>query len=169
MNASEAASWYAVRTKPRQEGRAAKNLAAWGIETFAPRLAPGKNEWEWKSFFPGYIFARLNANQLGYKIQFTRGVAEIVSVRGMPAAIDDEVIEAIRRRADKDGVVRLFESLRPGDRLLIQAGPLKNFIGVFQGDLAPRERIRILLKTVSAHVVEVSRLDVSKLPLQPQA
>ena len=34
----DAIRWYAIHTKAKQDLRASRNLEAWGVETFAPRI-----------------------------------------------------------------------------------------------------------------------------------
>lgn len=155
-------SWFAIRTKPRQEERAVENLTSWGISTLAPRLKGnhGRNS----LFFPGYIFARFDGVKMLHNIHFTRGVAYVVGFGGVPASISDEVIEEISARMDGNGIIRKAIALDPGDEVVIRSGLLRDFVGVFERELAGSERVQILLRTVaySAHV-EISRLDVAKL------
>ncbi|HXA84767.1 MAG TPA: transcription termination/antitermination NusG family protein [Candidatus Dormibacteraeota bacterium] len=167
MNSLDSASWYAIHTKPRQEERAFANLTARGIEVLAPRLPIKNQDSSWKPFFPGYIFAKFSVECMLQKISFTRGVTGVVSFGGVPAMIDDEVIASIKQRTDARGVLVPVSEFKRGDRLLIQAGPLRNFIGVFEEELPASMRIRILLTTVafSAHV-EVSRFDVNRVSAQ---
>jgi transcriptional antiterminator RfaH len=76
--------WYLVRTKPKQELRAERNLCAWGIETMAPTI----REWresqpptmtkETKALFPGYLFARFNLAAQLVRVRLTRGVNNVV-------------------------------------------------------------------------------------------
>jgi transcriptional antiterminator RfaH len=152
----DSSSWYAIRTKAKQEDRADSNLRAWRVQTFAPKIKErrfnefsGKVTYQVKPLFPGYIFARFKPDDLLHKIRFTRGVNNVVTVGGRPAPIDDEIIEIILARAGTDGLVKIREELRPGDRVLIQKGPLRNFIGIFEGPHKDEERVSILLETVT--------------------
>lgn len=156
-------SWYAIRTKPHQEERAAENLTSWGIATLAPRLKGNAGRRD-SHLFPGYIFAHFDGLKMLHKIHFTRGVAYVVNFGGVPAPINDEVIREICARMDGNGVVRKTPALNPGDEVVIRSGPLRNFVGVFERDLPATERVQILLRTVaySAHA-EVARLDVAKM------
>jgi transcriptional antiterminator RfaH len=157
-------SWYAIRTKPRQEERAVENLTSWGITTLAPRIK-GTNGRRDSHLFPGYIFARFEGPKMLHDIHFTRGVAYVVSFGGVPAPISAELIGEIYARIDENGIViRNTTALNPGDHVIIKSGCLRNFVGVFERDLSGSERIQILLRTVSysAHV-EIPRSEVAKL------
>jgi len=160
----ELLSWYAVHTKPRQEERANENLAAWGVETLAPRLAPRGTASPTQPLFPGYIFARFAVKTMLHKLRFTRGVSYVVSLGGLPVSISEEVIETIRIRLDEKGFVANPISLKAGDLVKIQSGPLRNLVGVFEQEVPGSERVKILLNTVmySAHV-ELSRFELQKL------
>jgi transcriptional antiterminator RfaH len=157
-------SWYAIRTKPRQEERAVENLSMWGVATLAPRLK-GSNGQRDAQLFPGYIFARFEAPKMLHNIHFTRGVAYVVSFGGVPAPISNELIDEIYARMDENGIIRSTAiPLNPGDHVVIRSGLWRNFVGVFERDLSGTERVQILLRAVtySAHV-EVSRFEVAKV------
>jgi transcriptional antiterminator RfaH len=155
-------TWYAIRTKPRQEERAVENLTSWGIATLAPRIK-GTNGRRDSHLFPGYIFACFEASRMLHNIHFTRGVAYVVSFGGVPAPISAELIAEIYARIDVNGfVIRNASTLNPGDHVVIKSGFLRNFVGVFERDLSGSERVQILLRTVSysAHV-EIPRSEVA--------
>lgn len=156
-------SWYAVRTKPRQEERAVENLGSWGVATLAPRIKGNGNGRE-SHLFPGYIFARFDGTKMLHDIHFTRGVAYVVSFGGVPAVINDELIQEINARTDEGGLVRTVPTLSPGDTVMIRSGLLRNFAGVFERELPGSERVQILLRTVAFSArAEVSRYDVAKI------
>lgn len=160
---SPSLTWYAIRTKPRQEERAAENLTSWGIATLAPRLKGNSGQRD-SHLFPGYIFGRFDPFKMLHNIHFTRGVAYVVNFGGVPAPINDDVIGEICARMDENGVIRNTTTLNPGDEVMIRSGPLRNFVGVFERDLPATERVQILLRTVAYSArVEVSRFDVARV------
>ncbi len=157
-------SWYAVRTKPRQEERAVENLTSWGIATLAPRLEGSNSGRRDAHLFPGYIFARFDGLNMLHNIHFTRGVAYVVSFGGIPSPISDEMIGEIYTRMDENGVIRNTSALNPGDEVVIQSGLLRNFVGVFEREVPGTKRVQILLHTLAYSArVEVSRLEVAKV------
>lgn len=156
-------SWYALYTKPHQEDRAAENLAAWGIQTLLPKFRARDSVGSLHNLFPSYIFARFDAPSMLHKIRFTRGVSYVVSFGGRPAEVADEIITAIYRRIDDKGILCDRSVLKPGDAVIIESGPLRNFEGVFEQELSDHERVRILLTTVAYSArVEVSKCDLRK-------
>ena len=156
-------NWYAVRTKPSQEKRATENLSAWGMETLAPWLPPKKGNPFPRPLFPGYIFARCEQTML-QKLHFTRGILFVVSFGGKAAVVEDEVITAIRSRTDDRGVICPGPALTSGDTVLIQSGPLRGLVGVFEKEIPGTERVRILLTIVAYSArVEISRSNLLKI------
>jgi transcription antitermination factor NusG len=89
------------------------------------------------------------------KVNFTRGVQNVVSFGGYATPIDDGIIELIRAQIGEDGFVSLFEEFATGNKVKINFGPLKNLEGVFESGIKDTDRVRILLDTVSyqSHVV----------------
>ena len=152
----DTSQWYVVHTNPKQEERADSNLRAWGVETLHPKVKSRRfNEFTGaptvttKPLFPRYIFARFNAHKQLAKISFTRGVHYVVSFGGQPVSVDDDIIQIVKDRIDQTGFVRFGDELKQGDRVVIKAGPLREFEGIFERKLKDNERITVLLTTIS--------------------
>ena len=154
--------WYAIRTHLQQENRAEANLRAWGVEVFYPRMKEHRrNEFSgvitsWtKPFFPRYLFARFDVNELLHKVWFTRGVHSVVCCDATPSIVDDEIVELLKLRVDRDGFVQLGEDLKPGDKVIMKRGALDNFVGVFERETNDSDRVMILLDTIKfqGHVI----------------
>lgn len=148
--------WYAIHTKPKEEGRAEANLSAWQMETFNPKIrgsrrAPfgGALGYVVKPLFPRYIFARFEASRYLHKVHYTRGVHSVVSFGGQPVHVDQETIDLIRSRVDGDGLVKLDDGLEMGDAVTITEGKFKGLTGVFNGKLKGTDRVMILLTAVN--------------------
>jgi len=63
--------------------------------------------------------------------------------------VDDDVIRIVKDRVDQSGFVKLGEDMKQGDRVVIKAGPLREFEGIFERKLKDNERITVLLTTIS--------------------
>ena len=155
-SAADASQWYVVHTNPRQEERANNNLRAWGVETLNPKLRTRRyNEFTGapstitQPLFPRYLFARFNAEKQLAKIWFTRGVHDVVCFGGSPALVDEDIIALLRSRIDEDGFVKTIDDLKRGDKVKIKAGPMRNFMGVFEHELKASERILVLLSSIN--------------------
>lgn len=153
---ADSPQWYVVHTNPKQEERANGNLRAWGLETLHAKLKTRRyNEFTGapslltKPLFPRYIFAKFNARKQLAKICFTRGVHHVVSFGGQPATVDESIIQIVTNRIDKDGFVKTGDELNRGDKVIIKAGPLRDFVGVFEQKLKDNERVSVLLTTIN--------------------
>jgi transcriptional antiterminator RfaH len=161
--------WYVIRTNPKQEERAERNLQAWKVETFAPKIkklsahrSTGEAQYSEGQLFPGYIFARFALSNLLHKIKFTRGVHSIVSFGSRPIPVDDEIIAVIQSRIAEDGFVTMNEDFRPGDKVVILDGPLKNITGVFEQGTKEADRVTIMLNVISYQ----ARITIDKALIQ---
>ena len=56
----------------------------------------------------------------------------VVNFGNGPTSIDDDIIQLIQLRVGEDGLVKLDNDLNEGDPVMIDAGPLKKLVGVFQ-------------------------------------
>ena len=155
------AHWYVIRTHVKQEDRASYNLKVLGVPTFNLKTRECRYNqfanvptYMTKPLFPRYIFAQFKINDSYHKIRFTRGVSSVVSFGEGPTTIDEEVVTIIQSYIKEDGFVRINEEIRPGDRVMVKDGPLKNFAGIFEREMKDTDRVRILLEAVSyqAHV-----------------
>jgi len=164
------ARWYILHTHPKQEDRACSNLRILGVSIFNPKIRERRYNqfaiiptYVAKPLFPRYIFAHFKIGDLYHKVRFTRGVYRMVSFGEGPTSIDEEIIALIQANVKEDGFVRIDEGIKPGDRVIVKGGPLKNFAGIFEREMKDTDRIRILLETVSyqAHV-EIERDMVKK-------
>jgi transcription antitermination factor NusG len=88
----------------------------------------------------------------------------VVSFGGRPAPVDDEMIDSIESLEGADGLVRIGEELLPNDKVIIKTGPLRDLVGVFEGQYKDEKRVSILLETVSYQSrLVVEREAVSKI------
>ena len=136
--------WYAVHTKPRQEAIAEAFLCQIDIETFYPKVAPGK------SLFTGYIFTRFDAETQLRLVKYSKGVSSIVSFGDKPAPVDESLIEAIKARI-KDGFVHLDPpSFTKGEKVEIKEGPLEGVSGIFDSRVKDSDRVIVLLNAIAS-------------------
>lgn len=164
--------WYVVQTKPQQELRANSNLNSFGVKTFFPQIITkhgGKNDskqkCKTKPLFPRYLFANFNASQMLQKIKYTRGIQQIVSYGDSPCIVDDELIQVIKSQRAEDGYIHLQKDIiKPGDRVLINKPHFCDFVGIFEYETKDKDRVSILLTTVSYQVhVILDRNDLQKI------
>ena len=136
--------WHAVHTKPRQEAVAEVFLSQSGIETFYPKIAPGK------PLFTGYLFTKFDEETQRRLVKYSKGVSSIVSFGDKPALVDESLIDAIKARI-KDGFVHLDPpSFKKGERVEIKEGPLEGVSGIFDSRVKDSDRVVILLNAIAS-------------------
>lgn len=154
--------WYVINTHSQQESRTELNFKAWQLETFLPMARYRRQSYYnvklpfvIKPLFPGYLFAKFDANLMIHKVRFTRGVRSVVSFGEIPAVVNEEIINIIKSRISADGLVDLNEELVCGDKVIIEKGLFRKFEGIFVENLTDSERIKILLNTIDyqAHIL----------------
>ena len=106
-------NWYAVNTQPRREEVAELNLRRLGVETFFPRIREERvirrrREVVTGPLFPGYLFARFDLATSFRAVNYARGVKQVVSFGAVPAPVDEEVLDAIRRASGFARVDQVF-------------------------------------------------------------
>ena len=136
--------WYAIHTKPRQEAVAEVFLSQSGIETFYPKIAPGK------PLFTGYLFTKFDEETQRRLVKYSKGVSSIVSFGDKPALVDELLIDAMKARI-KNGFVHLDPpSFKKGERVEIKEGPLEGLVGIFDSRVKDSDRVIILLNAIAS-------------------
>ena len=156
-------SWFAINAKTRREKFAAANVSALGIGILLPlvkveHLTRGDPLGAVKPLFPGYFFARF-CPEISYEsVKCSRGVLRVVSSGKFPIPVHDAVVQEIRDRIEKDGLIRLRpQSLAPGTRVSIQDGPFEGLMGSVERELDGGKRVLILLETLMHARVLIER------------
>ena len=126
--------WYAAYTSANHEKRVAEQLGVRSVEHFVP-LYESVRRWKDRKvrlqlpLFPGYVFVRLALRDRLRALQVP-GVARLVGFNGLPCALPDSEIEALK--AGLAGGVRAepHPYLTVGRRVRVKAGPLAGMEGV---------------------------------------
>jgi len=157
--------WYAVCCKPRQEAVAEENLLRQGYRTYLPRIRNTRRRaGQWidkvEPLFPRYLFICVDpARHSTAPVRSTRGVSGLVRHCGLPAAVPEQVIEAIMQRADADS--GLHRDNRPlfcaGDPIRLIEGPLAGMEGMFTEEDGERRVIVLLELMGKANKTRVNR------------
>jgi transcription antitermination factor NusG len=94
--------WYALGCKLHKERFVWKLLQAEGVDVFYPKVSSSGKKSRWKSFFPNYLFVRLDLDMVSLSkfnnMPHTNG---LVSIEGKPFHVPDAMIEAIRTRINE--------------------------------------------------------------------
>ena len=165
-------SWYALYTKPRMENQVNAMLEHRGIPTYLPlihlRRRGATTQRVAQPFFPCYLFAQIDFEIVSASsVSWMQGLRRVVSFCGEPVAVDEDIITAVRDRLGTmesrrhGGDVRF----RPGDRVRIRDGILKDMEAIFDESLSASGRVRILLNILSRQTAcEIEAEDLEKLP-----
>lgn len=168
-NSTNVARWYVIYTKTNEEDRVDRNLVAWGLETFYPRIKKkqlndftGKPTYFSRPLFPRYIFARFDAEKLLHKVSNTRGVQRVLNINYVPVPVDDEIVEIIQSRVSEDGFVNLDELFTRGDEVRVN-GSWQGINGIFDRTTNDKSRVMILLTAINYQASLVVERDLVQL------
>jgi transcriptional antiterminator RfaH len=151
--------WYVVQTQPHAEGKAARHLNRQDFVTYLPRYLKKRRHARRVDevaapLFPRYLFVSMDvATQRWLSIRSTFGVTQLVCHGDRPAAVPDEVIEALRRREDASGLVKLDRrpQFAPGQKVSVLYGAFQDCCGLYEG-MSGKERVAILLDLLGRKV-----------------
>ncbi len=126
--------WYAAYTSANHEKRVAAQLGVRAVEYFLP-LYESVRRWKDRRvklqlpLFPGYVFVWLALRDRLQVLQVP-GVAKLVGFNGVPAALPEGEIEALRASL-ADGVrAEPHPYLTIGRRVRVKAGSLAGLEGI---------------------------------------
>lgn len=156
MGERSVAEWFAVRTKPHQEGVAESSLLRGGIEVLCPRIQERRMirrrmQQVVNPLFPGYLFAKCPVDQLRM-VQYAKGVRDLVSFGKGPAVVSHEIICEISKRLEGGVFVLQTPRFAQGDVVRIQEGPLCGLEAIFERELGGQERAILLMKMLVSQV-----------------
>src|SRR5262245_55027745 len=112
--------WYAIRSKPNKEDFLAKQLEAYGVDFFYPRLRVNPinpRARKMRPYFPNYLFIHVNLDEVNVStLRWMPGASGLVSFDGEPASVPDLMIAAIRRHVEQlnTDTHELMTDLQPG-------------------------------------------------------
>lgn len=161
--------WYAAYTCANHEKRVAEQLGRRCVELFLPlheslRLWKDRRVRLQLPLFPGYVFVRI-ALRDRMRVLEIPSVVHMVSFSGLPTALPEEEIEAIRSALNQRLMIQPHPYLAVGRRVRIKGGPLRGFEGILlrrKGNCRIVLSIDLIRRSV---VVDVDLSDVE--PIQP--
>jgi len=160
--------WFCLKSKPRQEAVAVRNLKAVGdIDIFFPRIrrtrrGHEKNKEVIEPLFPGYIFVKFNPEDSQGTVKSTRGVLHLVSKNGKAVDVDHKVIDELKALGP-DGILSMLdEELKVGAQIKVIRGIFAGSEGEVLKLATPQKRIAVLLTLLGAQQsVEMPMDDVA--------
>ena len=147
-------SWFAIRTKPKQETVARDQLQHQGFEVYLPLIQARisharKVSWQPRPFFPGYLFLHLSREEQRWTtIRSTVGVLAAVSFGNVYPPLPDAAITLLQQRHDEQGFISMAAKpatpFMAGERVRLNDGSLSGFEGVFV-EMRGEQRALVLL------------------------
>jgi transcriptional antiterminator RfaH len=148
-------SWHLIYTKPRQEELALINLKNQHYECYLPfiskeKILQGKKILSKEPLFPRYLFVKLrhDGQQNWSPIRSTKGVSHLVNFGGQAASLDDDTVDHLKQKLDKDWVVKAFSE---GDNVEILQGPFKGMEAIFNA-YQDEERAMLFLHFMAKNI-----------------
>jgi transcription antitermination factor NusG len=126
--------WYAAYTSAQHEKKVAAELGRRSVESFLP-LYSSERRWSDRRvrlelpLFPGYVFVHL-ALRDRLRVLQVPGVAKLVGFGGLPVALPDKQIDALRTGLNGQLRVEPHPFLTVGRRVRISRGPFQGSEGV---------------------------------------
>jgi transcription antitermination factor NusG len=163
--------WFALQVKQRYEQSTAWALRNKGYEEFLP-LYKCRHRWSDRIkqldrvLFPGYLFCKLDPNNR-LPILTTPGVLLIVGIGKTPVPVEESEITAVRSIVASQLPAQPWPFLRAGQRVCIDAGPLRGLEGMF---LNHRNQCRLVVSVTLLQrsvAVEVDSDWVTPLKMEP--
>jgi len=136
-------NWYLIKTKPRQENVAIKNLENQEYYTYCPIVKINNKH---VVLFPGYIFIHLDKKRENWSpIRSTKGVLNFVRFGLNFAQAPDTVIEFLKANEliNKEKFINL-NKFKQGEKVQITDGVFKNCVAIFKS-FKSEERLILLM------------------------
>ena len=160
--------WYAAYTSANHEKKAAAEISRRGVESFLPlyrairRWSDRRVELE-LPLFPGYVFVHLALRER-LKVLQVPGVAKLVGYGGLPAALPDEQVNALRAGLVGQTLAEPHPYLVVGRGVLIVRGPLRGAKGILVRKKSVYRIVLSLDLIMRSVAVEVDAADVEPIP-----
>ena len=161
-----APQWYAAYTSANHEKRVAEQLGVRIVEHFLPTY-PSVRRWKDRRvtlqmpLFPGYVFVRI-ALRDRLRVQEVPGVARLVGFNGLPAALPEADIEALKAGLAGGARAKPHPYLTAGRKVRVKSGPLTGMTGIL---LHKRNATRFV---ISVELIQRSvAVEIDGLELEP--
>ncbi len=142
--------WYVLKTKPRAEQQVATLLEMRGAENYLPLVRSRRNRSRMEPLFSGYLFCHLSIpSQKWVEVRSLPGVAYVLNAQGVPLPVPQDLVEAVRTRAEFENTFGSPCRFRPGERVLISGGPFQGLEAAFDRRLSPSGRAQVFINLLN--------------------
>lgn len=155
--------WYVINTNPRCEDLVCAYLSGDAFEVCLPKIHEDcRGIKRTMPLFPGYLFARFDIRDPAWgMIKYTPGVRKILGYGDHPVPVADSMIEEIKHRVKEVTKTIMHIPFKTGDSVVFIKGPFEGCEGLFTGDLAGKERVKVLMRSIyMSYTVEAQISDL---------
>lgn len=157
--------WCCAQLDGRRERLALHCLGLAGYTVYQPRIKASRHTSV--ALFPSYAFVLIDLQW--HAARWSPGVLRLITNGGEgPAHVPDRIIDELRSREGRDGLIALPRPPRPsgrfqpGDRVRITDGPLTGLVGMVAG-MRPHQRIEVLLQMLGS----LQRVELATAAVKP--
>lgn len=125
--------WYPVYTRSRAEKKAYQELTRKAITVYLP-LKKSLKQWSDRKkiidepLIKSYLFVYISAKEYA-EVLMTEGIARFIYFSGKVASMPDQQIEHLKLLLATDADLNVIDyEVKPGQRVVIKAGPFKDTI-----------------------------------------
>ena len=139
--------WYVLRTIPRLEYLAEKELRQDDYEVFSPRVnQPSQQDGASDALlFPGYMFLRCDPEADGWpSFRMAHRVIGWVRFGGVIPSIPDAAISAISNQLENSGQ-GLWKRFEKGEKVFVHSAGLECFAEMLEATKSPQSKSKVLL------------------------
>lgn len=148
--------WFVIQAKVREDKLARVMLEQAGIEIYQPhmeKIVTHARQRQLKRYplFPGYLFAHFEAEEdVLHRVKWCRGVNRLLPDNNQLVPLEEGFIATLKDLENRgEGVIKKPVDFRPGDKIQIKSGPMKDVYGIFEAWGSDDERVRILVEMVN--------------------
>ncbi|MGH1351937.1 MAG: transcription termination/antitermination protein NusG [Methyloligellaceae bacterium] len=150
--------WIVLHTKPNQEALALENIRRQAFDVYCPMITvtrrhARRREVVKRPLFPGYVFARWNAqNQQWRPLLSTRGVQSVVRFGNVPGVLPKKFVKELAASEQSGELDHMVSpKFTPGDEVVIQEGPFREVIARVLS-LPENDRVWLLMDMMGREV-----------------
>ncbi|MBI3744698.1 MAG: hypothetical protein HY261_10515 [Chloroflexi bacterium] len=150
--------WYVAKVHRGRESQLRQQLQPEGIEVYHPQIVVHKDgRRRTEALFPSYLFCKGDPSSDAWvHLRRAHGLKYLLGGDNAPTPVEDAIVETIQKRVESWNAGGWRDIFKPGDRVLLNAGPFKGIEAVFVRYLPARERCKILIATLARqHEMEV--------------
>lgn len=159
------AYWACAQLDSRREALAQHCLGLAGYTVYQPRVRTARRTSA--PLFPSYVFILIELQR--WQARWAVGVRRLIqNGSAEPTHVPDHIIEELRAREGRDGLItlppppRLGDQFQRGDQVRITGGPLTGFVGLVEG-LRAHQRLEVLLQMLGS----LQRVELAVAAVKP--